>query len=141
MGLTDIKLRSTKPQDKSFKLTDDKGLQVLIMPNGSKYFQLRYRYQGKEKTLSLGIYPEISLAEARDKRDEARKILKDGIDPSQAKKEKKLQHKAETENTFEIIAREWIDNMKYGWAKKYAKNVVIRLESDVFPALGFFLKL
>lgn len=136
-SLTDIKLRSLKPKDKLFKVTDNKGMHVLIMPNGSKYFQLRYKYQGKEKTLSLGIYPEISLAEARDKRDEARKMLKEGIDPSQAKKENKLQRKTETENTFEIIAREWLDVMKNSWTKKHANNVLRRLEIDIFPALGF----
>lgn len=87
MPLTDITAKSAKSADKEYKLSDEKGLYLLIHPNGSKYWRLKYRFADKEKILALGVYPEVSLKEARDKRDTARQLLRDGIDPSKAKKE------------------------------------------------------
>ena len=86
MALTDIKVRTTKPSDKPFKLTDGQGMHLLINPNGSKYWRLQYRFDGKQKVLALGVYPMVSLSEARRKRDEAKKLVSDGIDPSEKKK-------------------------------------------------------
>ncbi|EKZ5664294.1 DUF4102 domain-containing protein, partial [Klebsiella aerogenes] len=101
MALTDIKVRTTKPSDKPFKLTDGQGMHLLINPNGSKYWRLQYRFDGKQKVLALGVYPMVSLGEARRKRDEAKKLVSDGIDPSADKIE---QSEA---LTFEAVARDW----------------------------------
>ena len=90
MALTDTTCKNTKPNaDKPRKLSDEKGLYLLINPNGSKYFRMDYRFGGKRKTLALGVYPQISLKQARDKRDEARSQLADGIDPSLKRKAEK----------------------------------------------------
>lgn len=137
MPITDIAARAAKPREKPYKIADEKGLYLFIKPNGSKYLRYKYYFAGKEKVLALGTYPEVSLKEAREKRDEARKMLREGIDPSQAKKEKKLQHKVETENTFEIVAREWLENMKHSWTARHANYTLRRLEADILPVLGF----
>ena len=89
MALTDIKVRTVNPADKPFKLTDGEGMHLLVNPNGSKYWRLQYRFSGKQKMLALGVYPMVSLAEARKRRDAAKKQVSDGIDPSQKKKEKR----------------------------------------------------
>ena len=85
MALTDAKIRAAKPTDKAYKLTDGAGMFLLVHPNGSRYWRLRYRILGKEKTLALGVYPEVSLSEARTKRDEARKLISEGVDPCEQK--------------------------------------------------------
>ncbi|MZQ67831.1 Arm DNA-binding domain-containing protein, partial [Escherichia coli] len=90
MALTDAKIRAAKPTDKAYKLTDGAGMFLLVHPNGSRYWRLRYRILGKEKTLALGVYPEVSLSEARTKRDEARKLISEGIDPCEQKRAKKV---------------------------------------------------
>ena len=90
MALTDAKIRAAKPTDKAYKLTDGAGMFLLVHPNGSRYWRLRYRILGKEKTLALGVYPEVSLSEARTKRDEARKLISEGIDPCEKKRAKKV---------------------------------------------------
>ncbi|MDF3047317.1 MAG: hypothetical protein K0R73_435 [Candidatus Midichloriaceae bacterium] len=136
MALTDIACKGAKPKEKSYKLADEKGLYLEVMPNNRKYWRMKYRFAGKENRLAFGVYPEVTLSEARDKRDEARKMLRDGINPSQAKKDKKHQHKLETKNTFEMIAREWLDNRKEGWTARHASYTLKRLEADIFPALG-----
>src|SRR5438445_1090032 len=106
--LTDKAIKNAKPADTIKKLSDGHGLTLVIYPNGSKYWVYRYRYLGKEKTLSLGIYPVVSLADARRKLFEARTLLSDGQDPSEARKEAKRQALLSAENTFEAVAREWI---------------------------------
>lgn len=88
MALTDIKVRTAKPTDKQYKLTDGSGIHLLVHPNGSKYWRLQYRFGGKQKMLALGVYPDVSLADARARRDEARKLLANSIDPGD-KKEKR----------------------------------------------------
>jgi hypothetical protein len=106
MPLTDIIVKNAKPKEKQYKLSDEKGMRLLVHPNGSRYWQLKYRFGGKEKLLSLGVYPEVSLKEARDKRDAARKQLQEGLDPSHEKKLSKLTKTLNAENSFENIARE-----------------------------------
>ncbi len=136
MPLTDSTLRSAKPRDKQYKLSDEKGMYLLVKPDGKKYWRLKYLHSRKEKLLALGVYPEISLKEAREKRDKARKLISEGIDPIQKKKEEKLKRIIKTENTFEKIAHEWHENRKQGWTERHAAYVLRRLEADIFSALG-----
>lgn len=90
MALTDVKVRNAKPTDKPVKLTDGNGMHLLIHPNGSKYWRLQYRFAGKQKLLALGVYPAVSLADARNRRDDARRLIAAGIDPSEKKKSEKV---------------------------------------------------
>ncbi len=136
MSLTDIKCKAVKPKEKLYKLSDEKGLYLQVNPNGSKYWRLKYRFDGKEKKLSFGVYPELSLKEARDKTDAARKKIKDGIDPSEEKKLAKLTRMIDAENSFEHVAREWHEKQKDRYTAKHHKTVLVRLEKDVFPLLG-----
>jgi integrase len=136
MPLTDITAKSAKPKEKIYKLSDEKGLLLSIRPNGGKYWQMKYRFDGKEKTLSFGVYPEVSLKEARDKRDEARKKIKDGIDPSAEKKLAKLTRMVDAGNSFEYVAREWHEKQKDRYTVKHHRAVLTRLENDAFPLLG-----
>lgn len=137
MPLTDIIIRNAKEKEKQYKLLDEKGLHLLIHPNGGKYWRLRYRFANKENMLALGIYPEISLKEARDKRDEVRKLIREGINPSENRKQVKRQRLITTESSFEVIAREWHASQKSGWTEKHTINVLKRLEADIFPLIGF----
>ncbi len=136
MKLTDKKIKSLKPKEKQYKESDGKGLYLLVHPNNSKYWKLKYRINGKEKTLSIGVYPDVSLAEARDKTNDAKKKLAEGIDPSQEKQLKKLIAQTNSEDSFEAIAREWHDNKKHEWTERHAVYVIRRLEADIFPNLG-----
>src|SRR5919205_686829 len=102
VALTDRAIQTkAKPTEKPFKLTDGHGLHLLVKPNGGKYWRLQYRMAGKQKTLALGVYPEVSLKEAREKQADARKLIKNGIDPVQAKRDQKRQEKAKAEHSFE----------------------------------------
>ncbi len=136
MPLTDIAAKGAKPKDKLYKLSDEKGLFLSVRPNGGKYWQMKYRFDGKEKTLSFGVYPEVSLKEARDKRDEARRKIKGGLDPSEEKKLAKLTRMVDAENSFEHVAREWHEKQAERYTIKHHKAVLTRLENDVFPLLG-----
>ncbi|EPC4489627.1 tyrosine-type recombinase/integrase [Serratia liquefaciens] len=136
MPLTDIKVKSAKPTDKAYKLTDGGGMYLLVKPNGSKYWRLKYRFVGKEKMLSIGVYPDVSLADARQKRDEARKVLAAGGDPGEVKKADKLAQKLSTENTFEAIAREWHRQKADRWSLRYRDEIIDTFEKDIFPYLG-----
>lgn len=132
--LTDAMLRgkATRPREKTFKLSDGHGLYLEVRPDGKRYWRHNYRYNGKQKTLAHGVYPETTLSEARDKRTAARKLLKEGIDPS---KQKKID-KASKANTFHSIAKEWFDSQQEGWADNYSKKVWRSLEYDIFPDIG-----
>lgn len=134
--LTDTAIRKTKPQDKPFKLTDGKGMYLHVMPNGSKLWRMKYSYAGKEKLLSFGPYPEVPLAEAREKRDEARAVLRDGRDPSVAKKERDAAAIFDAGTTFEAVSREWHEANKPKWTDVHCYDVLHSLERDVFPELG-----
>lgn len=136
MPLTAINCKTAAPSEKPRKLSDEKGLYLEIMPNGAKYWRMKYRFLGKEKRLALGVYPEVSLAEAREKRDGARKLLDQGTDPSAHKQE--LRHLAEinSQNTFELLAREWHTKNLAKWTEKHGQDIMTRLEKDIFPEIG-----
>jgi integrase len=137
MAISDTTIKAAKPlPDKSYKLSDEKGLHILINPNGRKYFRLKYRFAGKEKTLSLGVYPETTLKEAREKRDIARKQLSDGIDPSENKKAIKESRVASTANSFEIVAREWYLRHMTDKSEHHQKRAMSLFVRDIFPYLG-----
>jgi integrase len=134
MSLTDVAIRSAKPQPKPFKLFDSGGLHLLITPKGGKWWRLKYRFAGKEKALSFGVYPDVTLKSAREKRDAARQKLAAGIDPGEARKaEKVAQAGAES---FEAIAREWYAKFSPGWEASHGDRILRRLENDIFPWLG-----
>jgi integrase len=134
--LTDIKIKSATRREKSYKLTDGQGLYLQVTPTGGKWWRFKYRFNGKEKLLSFGTYPEVSLADAREKRDTARKQVANNIDPSQARKARKQSVLAASENGFEVVAREWHDKFRQGWSKVHADTTIRRLERNVFPWLG-----
>jgi integrase len=136
MALSDAKVRNAKPQAKPYKIADGDGMFLLVTPNGSKYWRFKYYYGGKERLLALGVYPEVSLLDAREKRLIARKALAAGNDPSQAKREAKRQIILKAGNTFEGIAREWFEHRKHEWVEKYAERLMARLDTYVFPKIG-----
>ncbi|MFI0413776.1 MAG: tyrosine-type recombinase/integrase [Candidatus Thiodiazotropha sp.] len=134
MALTDTAVRRAKPHDKARKLFDSGGLFLLVNPNGSKYWRFKYRFHGVEKLLALGVYPDVSLKSARDKRDAARQQVADGVDPSEARKAEKAARASN--NSFEAIAREWWAKRAASWSKGHSSRVLLRLENDVFPWIG-----
>jgi len=138
MPLTDTQIKQSKPKDKPFRLSDGGGLYLQIQPKGAKYWRLAYRYAEKQKTLAIGVYPNISLADARSKRDEAKKLLSKGIDPSNlmSKKVRKQTESENQENSFEAIAREWHEQQKGRWSENHAERVIESLEKEAFPDIG-----
>ena len=108
MPLTDTHVRNAKPRDRPLKISDGGGLFLMITPQGSKLWRLAYRYAGKQKTLAIGAYPAVSLEKARESRAAAKKLLADGLDPSDAKKAEKRQRKLDADNTFQAVAKEWV---------------------------------
>lgn len=136
MPLTDTALRNAKPKDKPYKLADEKGLFLLVHPNSGKYWRFKYRYDGKEKLLALGVYPDVSLKDARERRDNARKQVAADIDPSQHRKAIKAARAASAENSFEVVAREWFGKHSPNWAKSHSDKIIRRFENDVFPWIG-----
>ena len=136
MPLTNIEVKKANPKEKSYKLADQKGLYLLVKPNGSKYWRWKYYVAGKEKLLALGTYPEVSLSEARRLCDEARLSHRAGEDPGEIKKREKLLARVRTENTFEAIAREWHQQQSGRWTAKHTRRVIHSFEKDVFPDLG-----
>jgi len=134
--LTDIQPRTAKPKDKPYKLSDGGGLYLLINTDGAKYWRMDYRFGEARRTLAFGKYPEVTLAEARDKRLGARKLLDQGIDPSQDKKERKREQNEANANTFEKLAREWHTNKLPTWSAATARDTIRRLEIDIFPEIG-----
>ncbi|MBZ0071420.1 MAG: integrase arm-type DNA-binding domain-containing protein [Gammaproteobacteria bacterium] len=136
MPLTDTAIRNAKPGPKPVRLFDGGGLYLEISPAGGKLWRLKYRIDGKEKRLALGVYPDVSLAEARDRRSDARKLLAAGIDPSVQRKAEKAARTAEVTDSFEAVAREWFARHLGSKAPGHRDKVVRRLERDVFPYLG-----
>lgn len=136
MALTDTAIRKVKPTDKAQRLFDGGGLYLEVSPAGGKWWRLKYRHGGKEKRLSLGTYPDTGLADARGKRDAARKLLAAGADPAEHRKAEKAAGDDRAANSFEVIAREWFAKQKTNWVQGHADKVLLRLENDVFPWLG-----
>lgn len=132
--LTDTQIRLAKPRDRAYKIFDADGLYLQVSPQGGKWWRFKYRWDGKEKLLSLGTYPEITLAVARDRRDAARKQLAHGTDPSEARKSAK--QAAAAADNFEAVAREWHARARQAWTEEYAERVLRLLEADIFPWLG-----
>lgn len=136
MPLTDSAIRSAKPRDKTYKLADSGGMYLELSPAGGRWWRLKYRYDGKEKRISLGTYPDVTLKGARDRRDEARKLLASGVDPGEHRKATKAARVTENANTFEVIAREWHAKQAAKWSERHAIRTMDRLEKDIFPYLG-----
>ena len=133
--LTDTAARNAKPKDKSYKLSDSGGLYLLVKSAG-KYWRMDYRFAGKRKTLAIGIYPTITLVNARKKRDDARKLLTEDVDPAIVKAINKQTKQYAAENTFKAIALEWHTKTSSTWAASTAHNIKRYLEKDIFPWLG-----
>ncbi len=138
MKLNDMSCRTAKPKDKQYKMFDGGGLYLLVRKSGSKLWQLKYRYLGKEKVLSIGAYPVISLADAREARTEAKKLLSADppIDPMAQKEENKREAARNVENSFKAIALEWHEQNTERWSENYARKVMKGLELNVFPFIG-----
>lgn len=136
MALTAIEIKGAKPKDKPYKLSDGGGLFLLVQPNGAKYWRMDYSFAGKRKTLAIGVYPDVSLSDARGRRDAARKQLANDVDPSAEKQAKKAAVVALTKNSFEIVAREWLSKFSKDWKESHTRTVRGRLENDAFPWLG-----
>ncbi len=142
-ALSDTSIRNSKSSQKQYKIFDGQGLFVLIHPNGSKYFRYRYRFKGKEKVMALGVYPETTLKEATEKRLEAQRLVKDGLDPVRfrleirAKREKEEKEKfLKTQNTFEHVSKDWLAREKKRITYKHAKDARRSLEMHVYPKIG-----
>lgn len=134
--LTETKIKAAKGKDKDYKLSDEKALYLLVKPSNSKLWRMGYRHDGKQKTLSIGIYPEVSLAQARDRRDTARKQLAEGRDPGFIKKSAKSERQDELGNTFESVARAWHSEHMANKASSHSEKVIRRFELYVFPYIG-----
>lgn len=136
MALTDIQIRAATPKEKQYRLSDSGGMYLEIRPNGGRYWRLKYRFGGKEKALTIGAYPDVSLKEARAKRDAAKKQLAGGVDPSFAKQAAKRTTRLNAENSFEAVAREWHTKFAPTWSKSHGDRILRRLEVDAFPWIG-----
>jgi len=136
MALTDLAVRKAAVRDKPYRLSDEKGLYLEIALSGSKYWRWKFRFAGKEKRLALGVYPEVSLADARAARDGARKLLASGVDPSEARRAQKASRVELAENSFEAVAREWFAKYAPTWVDTHSDKIIRRLERDIFPWVG-----
>lgn len=136
MALKDMELRKLKPKEKAYKMHDSAGLYLLVKPNGQGYWRFKYRFGGKERLLALGVYPEVSLALARQKRDEARQQIANLIDPNLIKQQRKKTKNGEVENSFELVAREWHAKQSSKWTENHATRLLTGLEKNIFPWIG-----
>lgn len=136
--LTERSIRAAKPDRKPYKLFDGGGLYLLVNKDGSRYWRFRYRMNDKERLISFGVYPEQSLSDAREARDAARKQVAKGVDPSEARREAKAARRTAAENTFEAVAREWLEKRHARWKPNHARVVRRRLENDAFPRIGAY---
>jgi integrase len=136
MPLTNTGIAKAKPGEKPIRLFDSGGMYLEVSPAGGKLWRLKYRFNGKEKRLALGIYPDVPLAKARSKRDAARQLLADGIDPSENRKAVKAAQGDRAANSFEVVAREWFAKCKPNWVEGHSDKIIKRLERDVFPWIG-----
>jgi integrase len=136
MALTELQIKNAKPTVKQYKLSDGGGLFMLVHANGGKYWRLAYRFAGKQKDLALGVYPDVSLADARERREQARKLLANDTDPGVVKQEQKARVAVLNEHSFEVIAREWYSKHSPNWKENHSSKILARLENDVFPWIG-----
>lgn len=136
MSLTDLEVRRAAAREKTYRISDGRGMYLEVSPSGGKYWRLKYRFSDREKRLALGIYPDVTLAHARRRRDEARAMLADGIDPGQAKKDRKRLARLNAANTFEAVALEWFDKQAPTWAPSHSEKIMGRLKKDILPWLG-----
>jgi integrase len=136
MAITDIQIRHAKPKSKQYKLSAGLGLYLIVAPNGGKWWRVRYRFGGKQKELSVGIYPETSLKVASLKRDEIRVMVSDGLDPLHERKIDKISKRTSSDNSFEHVSREWHDKFSANWSESHSSRTLVRLEQNVFPWLG-----
>jgi len=136
MPLTQKAIDSAKPGQRPFRLYDSAGLYLEVAPSGGRWWRLAYRFGGKRKLLSLGVFPEVSLAKARSRRNELRAQLADGIDPGEKRKAEKLEALGREINSFEFVAREWYEKNARVWTEHHAADVLRRLETNLFPDLG-----
>lgn len=136
MPLTDTKVRTAKPIGKTQRLFDGGGLYLEVSPKGGKWWRLKYRFGGKEKRLSLGVYPDVTLKEARTRRDDARAFLANDTDPSESRKASKAAGVERAANSFEVVAREWFAKYSANWSPSHATRTIRRLERDIFPWMG-----
>ena len=136
MPLTDVAIRQAKPGTKRLRMFDGDGLYLELSPTGGKWWRFKYRYGGKERRLSLGIYPAVSLRDARERCAAARKLVANGIDPAEARQAEKASRAEAGASSFEAVAREWYGKNKGAWAPSHADKILRRLERDVFPWIG-----
>ena len=138
MKLTNIQCKQAQPSEKAYKLTDGDGLYLEITPTGAKYWRFQYRINGKRPRIAIGVYPEISLLDAREKRAEYRKLIKNGIDPNLKRKQERLRQNISSANSLELIARAWYTNNLAAWTPAHGTDFLQRFEKDVFPKIGAF---
>lgn len=136
MPLNDAKVRNAKPEIKAVRLFDERGLYLEVAPAGGKWWRLKYRFAGKEKRVSLGVYPDVSLRDARDRRDQARKLLANGVDPSENRRATKSASIDRAANSLEVVTREWFAKFSSHWAKSHSDRMLRLFERDVFPWIG-----
>lgn len=136
MALKDVQIRNAKPREKQYKLFDERGLFLIVTPKGKKWWRFRYAFDGKEKLLSLGTYPDVSLEKARERRETARKLLADKVDPGEQRKAQKATKQERLANSFEVVAREWYAKYSPTWVDSHGERIIRRFERDIFPWLG-----
>lgn len=135
MALTNFQLKNIQPKEKDYFISDEKGLRLLVKPSGAMYWRLKYRFSQKQKTLAIGVYPEVGLKEARDARDEARRKIAEGFDPGLEKQEYKRHQLLREGDRFSILAEDWWEQQKGAWKEHYAERVWIRLRDNSFKEL------
>ncbi len=133
MALTDLAVRNAKPTGKLYRLFDERGMYLEVSAAGGKWWRFKYRFGGKEKRLSLGVYPDVGLKDARERRDDARKLVAKGVDPGEHKKVVKAATLDRTANSFEVVAREWFAGQEPGWAESHAEKFIQRLGKGHLP--------
>jgi integrase len=136
MPLTDSIARNAKPAAKTVRMFDRDGLYLEVSPRGGKWWRLKYRYAGKEKRVSLGVYPEVNLKKARARTIDARQLLEAGVDPSENRRAAKAAQMEGAANSFEVVSREWIDQQMKSWVKGHGERILTRFERDIFPWIG-----
>jgi hypothetical protein len=134
--LTKLLIDNAKPDNKTRRLSDGRGMYLEIAPSGGKWWRFKYRMAGRERRISLGVYPDVGLAEARERREAARKQVAAGVDPSEQRRAEKIAKSESTENSFAAVAREWFALFAPKWVETHSSKVLGRLENDLLPWLG-----